>query len=237
MSQQGAAICVLQLEDADQRLHESRGALHEDLDCTRLQLPQPWAALEAQTQPQGRQQPEARQASRDWAGAQKGRPRAPRLPASAGGALGPVQGREGRGFGTGRGLTWGGPGCGRACSQRFSSRATQASREGPLPRQPRLPSSMSRSPASGSASAANPLQASSWSCGDTRPRCRKHLPAGCPHLPRDAKAERVQHCLRPAGPWHGGRLGRRSRKGPEPDPSSAPLRPEHLCDASAGPSK
>ena len=47
VSQQGAPVCVLQLEDADQRLHEAGGALGEELDCTGLQLLQPWAALEA----------------------------------------------------------------------------------------------------------------------------------------------------------------------------------------------
>lgn len=44
--QQGPPLCILQLEDADQRLHKTGGALGEDPDCTGLQLLQPWAALE-----------------------------------------------------------------------------------------------------------------------------------------------------------------------------------------------
>lgn len=47
VSQQGAPVCVLQLEDADQWLHKAGGALGEELDRTGLQLLQPWAALEA----------------------------------------------------------------------------------------------------------------------------------------------------------------------------------------------
>lgn len=69
------------------------------------------------------------------------------------------------------GLTWAGSGSGRACSQRCSSQTTQASREGPFRRQAWLPSSMSRSPVSGSSRAAKPRQASSWSCRDTEPHC------------------------------------------------------------------
>ena len=45
VSQEGAPVCVLHLEDADQRLHEARRALSEDPDCTGLQLLQPRAAL------------------------------------------------------------------------------------------------------------------------------------------------------------------------------------------------
>lgn len=69
------------------------------------------------------------------------------------------------------GLTWAGLGRGCACSQHCSWREIQASREGPSPRRPRQLSSMSRSPARGSSRAANPRQASSWSCGDTKPYC------------------------------------------------------------------
>lgn len=39
--QQGAPVCVLQLEDADQWLHETRGTLGKDADRTGLELFQP----------------------------------------------------------------------------------------------------------------------------------------------------------------------------------------------------
>ena len=42
-----APVCVLQLEDADQRLHEAGGALGEEPDRTGLQRLQCSAALEA----------------------------------------------------------------------------------------------------------------------------------------------------------------------------------------------
>lgn len=45
VGQQGASVCILQLEDADQRPGEAGGALGEDPDCTGLQLLQPQAAL------------------------------------------------------------------------------------------------------------------------------------------------------------------------------------------------
>ena len=115
-------------------------------------------------------------------------------------------GWEGAGCGPWAGLTRAGPGHGCACKQRFSSRATQASREGPFPRQPWLPSSMSRRAASGSSRAANPLWASSRSCGDTRPRCggsscRPPPPARSrPHLPGPLHPGRAQGPSRPMVP-------------------------------------
>lgn len=47
VGQQGPPVCILQLEDADQRLHETRGALSQERGRTGLQWPQPQAALEA----------------------------------------------------------------------------------------------------------------------------------------------------------------------------------------------
>lgn len=47
MGQQAAPVCSLQLEDADQRLHETGGTLSQDPESTCLQLLQPRAALEA----------------------------------------------------------------------------------------------------------------------------------------------------------------------------------------------
>lgn len=47
VSQHGAPVCVLQLEDADQRLHKAGGALGEEPDRTGLQRLQCSAALEA----------------------------------------------------------------------------------------------------------------------------------------------------------------------------------------------
>lgn len=48
VGQQGPPVCVLQLEDADQRLHKTQGALSQEPGRTGLQWPQSQAALEAQ---------------------------------------------------------------------------------------------------------------------------------------------------------------------------------------------
>lgn len=52
MSQQGALVCILQLEDAHQWFHQHRGALSKDPECTGLQLLQLQAALGGRQQPQ-----------------------------------------------------------------------------------------------------------------------------------------------------------------------------------------
>lgn len=78
----------------------------------------------------------------------------------------------------GRGLTWAGPGGGRACSQRSSSLVSQASREWPFRRQALRPSSRSRRAARGSSRAAKPRQASSLNCRDTSVMCAHASPAG-----------------------------------------------------------
>lgn len=255
VSQQGAPVCVLQLEDADQRLHEAGGALGKELDRTGLQLLQPWAALEAPDPASvevstGVAGPDAGgglvlgqaqcgqhlAAQSQWVdavgeqgmagrgtgkGAEVGpacgsrEAESPRPPwATSTGRRGPARcawepraeagtGWEGAGCGPRAGLTRAGPGHSCACKQRFSSQATQASREGPFPRQPRLLSSMSRRAASGSSRVANPLWASSRSCGDTRPRrgessCWPPPPAQSrPHLPGPLHPGRAQGPSRP----------------------------------------
>lgn len=174
-----------------------------------------------------------------WAGAQTREPRLPGTwlleayppsvtPVGCRGqvrwAWGPVwragQGEKGTGHGPRVGLTWAGPGRSCVCSQRSSSRATQASSEGPRPLQPRLASSMSRRVASGSSRVANPFQASSRSCGDTRPHCGEPSP---PALPPEWSCP-------PSLPAAPSRRMAPQRPGLIPGPEAGwhPLHPDHL---------